>query len=152
MTILVTGSAGFLASKLIYRLLSNKHKVVGVDIKSNDDLLKLKNYKEYNINLVDKNKVNGLINSLSSVDIVIHTAAVQPINTDDNYNKYFLGNVVSTYNLIESCIQAKINKFIYSSSFSVYGRPRRPPISENDELKPYNVYGLSKQQAELILK
>ena len=47
---------------------------------------------------------------------------IQPITHDDNFQKYFNGNVIATYNLIEACNIINLKKIIFSSSFSVYGK------------------------------
>lgn len=47
--------------------------------------------------------------------------------------------------MIESVKDIKVTKFIYASSSSVYGESRKFPLSENQSIKPKNIYGLTKK-------
>ena len=57
-------------------------------------------------------------------------------------------NTIGTTNILSICKNLKINKLIFTSSFSVYGINNRNPIIENAQKKPQNYYGLSKLLAE----
>ena len=149
MKILVTGSSGFLAKYLIDNLLIKKHKVIGID-RTINSVVNDENFREYKVDLICRNELNNFFSSHDDIDVVIHTAAVQPKDKDEDYEKYFKGNALSTFNLLDKCNRLNLKKFIFSSSFSVYGRPDKLPINENDPLKPQNVYGLSKKNAESI--
>jgi UDP-glucose 4-epimerase len=65
-----------------------------------------------------------------------------------------MNNTVNTTNLIQAAINAKVKKFIFSSTAAVYGEPTEIPMDGVDETfpaKPINPYGMSKLMSETIL-
>lgn len=141
MKIFLTGSSGFLGQRVLKKLLSQNHFVLGVDQKKN--FIKHKNFKFVNLNLKKSKKIKIKEN----FDVAIHTAAVQPYRKDENFKKYLNGNLISGKNFFDLAINLGIKKFIICSSFSVYGKSKKN-INENENLKPRNFYGLSKKFLE----
>ena len=128
--ILVTGSSGFIGKKIIERL--DKLKVI---TDSNDS--------EY-INLQNREQVM----KLDSADTVIHLAGKTP-QKKLKWSEYFDNNVIGTLNILEYCIQNKVKKMIYVSSY-VYGNPKYSPINEKHPINPHNAYTKSKYLAEQL--
>jgi CDP-paratose 2-epimerase len=147
-TILVTGSSGLIGSESVKFFLNKGFNVVGIDNdmrayffgeKSStkpilDDLIKLKNYTHYNIDIRDYNKLSDIFKSLGDkISCIIHTAAQpshdwaakEPI-TD------FTINANGTLNLLElTRIYSKESCFIYTSTNKVYGdNPNSLPLIE----------------------
>lgn len=141
MKILLTGSSGFLGQRLLNKLLSNNHFVLGVDKKKGS--IKHKNFKFVNLDL----KKSNTIKIKKNFDVAIHTAAVQPFKKDENFHKYLNGNLISGKNFFDIAINLGIKKFIICSSFSVYGKSKKN-INERENLRPRNFYGLSKKFLE----
>ncbi len=151
MKILITGHAGFLGSKLTSNFLKKKHSVIGIDIKKTKIFNNYKNFLQYKVNLSNSMKVKYLFKKIKKVDIVIHTAAKQPVKKDDNLEKYLKTNFYGTKNLLEFCRDINVKKIIYCSSFSVYGF-EKSPIKEDTNPNPKNTYGLSKYLSENLIK
>lgn len=67
--------------------------------------------------------------------------------------QYYQNNITGTSILLEAMLNAKVFRFVYSSSATVYGEPRALPITEahptGDCTSPY---GKSKYFTEEILK
>ena len=84
--------------------------------------------------------------------MVIHLAAkagVRPSIADPA--AYYQTNVQGTLNLLELCKEFKIDKFIFTSSSSVYGNNRKVPFSESDFVDfPISPYAAAKKAAELL--
>ena len=129
-SILVTGSSGFIGSKIVKKLSNSK---VLTD--------------SYNSKRVDLRNINEVLN-MDSADTVIHLAGKIPSN-ELKWNDYFENNVSGTLNILEYCIKKKVKKLIYVSSY-VYGKPEYCPIDENHPINPHNAYTWSKYFAERL--
>ncbi|MGH7799031.1 MAG: NAD-dependent epimerase/dehydratase family protein [Thermodesulfobacteriota bacterium] len=157
MDLLVTGVAGFIGSHLSERLLKEGFQVIGVD--SFLDYYP-KKIKENNLNgLVSDNKFTFIEGSifelnlkgiLKGVDAIFHQAAIPGVRASwgKEFNKYIENNILGTQVLLEACKDAKIKKFIYASSSSVYGDADELPIKETSATKPVSPYGVSKLAGE----
>ena len=66
--------------------------------------------------------------------------------------KYYTHNLLSSLNLLEAAIEAKVKYFIFSSSAAVYGLPKKIPLTESHPLNPINPYGQTKLFVEKILQ
>ncbi len=131
-SILVTGSSGFIGSKIIEKL--SKSKVVT---------------DSFNSKRIDLRNITEVLN-LDSVDTVIHLAGKIP-SKELKWSDYFENNVFGTFNILEYCIAKKVKKLIYVSSY-VYGNPEYCPIDENHSINPHNAYSKSKFYGEQLCK
>ncbi len=87
------------------------------------------------------------------VDAVLHFAAhtVVPESMSDPL-KYYGNNTCNTRNLLASCAQAGVDKFIFSSTAAVYGTTDAGVADENTQTRPINPYGTSKLMSETMLR
>ena len=131
-SIFVTGSSGFIGSKIIEKL--SKSKVLTDSI--NSKRIDLRNIKQ--------------VLKIDSADVVIHLGAKTP-KKELKWNDYFDNNVSGTLNVLEYCIKKKVKKLIYVSSY-VYGNPEYCPIDENHPVNPHSAYNESKYLAERLCK
>ncbi len=128
--ILVTGSSGFIGKKIVKKL--DKFEII---TDSNDS---------EHIDLQNREQVM----KLDSADIVIHLGGKTP-QSELKWSEYFDNNVIGTLNVLEYCIQKKVKKIIYVSSY-VYGNPRYCPVDENHPINPHNAYTESKYLGERL--
>ena len=152
-SILVTGGAGFIGSKLVADLVGQGHHVVILDDLSNGSL--------ENINLDSSTFVNGsitdslLVDQLfkeNSFDFAFHLAARGSVPRSIKDPKGTLEvNLLGTQNILMGCLQKK-TKFIFSSSSSVYGSNPKLPKRESDWTDPISPYGASKLSSEYLIK
>ncbi len=143
MIYLITGSAGFTGRRLIHNLLKNKNNFIyAIDL--NSTALKHNNYVEYKVDLRSKNKINSILKKIKKIDYIIHTMALQPVNSKMQLKNYIISNFITSTNLISAISHLSLKKIIVCSSFSVYGKPNKNPIMEYDNPKPLNHYGFSK--------
>ncbi len=156
---LVTGVAGFIGSNLLEQLLQLDQTVVGLDNFStgkqkNLDEVKTvvskEQWRRFSFVERDIRSSHDCQLACEGVDYVLHQAALgsvprsidNPLNTNEN-------NVSGTLNMLIAARDAKVRRFVYASSSSVYGdHPALPKIEENigKQLSPYAV---SKYIAEL---
>lgn len=148
-TVLVTGGAGFIGSHIVDRLLSYGNEVVIVDNLSTGKKENI-NPKAifYSIDIADEKALKCIFEQ-HKIASVIHQAAKINLNVllEDPSND-IKSSVLGTLNLLNLCVSSKIEKFVYASSVAVYGRPRKLPVSETDELIPIYSYGIAKKCAE----
>jgi len=153
MKILVTGGAGFIGSHITEYL-----------VQRGDDVTVLDNLntgrKENLAKINDKiNFVNGDIRDsqlleklVSDTAGVFHEAALASVQDSFNMkDEYFDVNVNGTENIFKLAKEYGF-KIVYASSSSVYGNPKKIPITENDDRKPINPYAQTKLDDEVLAK
>ena len=151
MKVLVTGGAGFIGSNLVNKLVELDYQVEVIDNNLRDltKINKKANYHKYDLS--DVNNLNQVVRILNSVDTVFHLAArarVQP-SIDDPVG-YEMNNTLSTVNILKSCVDSNVRRFVYSSSSSVYGDNDNMPLKENFKPNPLSPYGAQKYYGEIL--
>ena len=162
--ILVTGCAGFIGFHLVNYLLTNKHKVIGVDnvnsyngkkIKLDriDILNKFKNFIFLKKDLSNFEKLNETLKKFK-LNFIIHLAAQPGVRFSlDNPHITLSNNLIPFINILEIARIKKVKKFIYASSSSVYGEAKIFPFTESDKnIDPISIYGASKLSNEILAK
>jgi UDP-glucose 4-epimerase len=145
MKYLVTGGAGFIGSNLVDNLLSLGHDVVCIDDESaecheqfywND---KAQNYK---YDICNYDLIAPLFNGVDCVFHVASDARIQPAIL--NPKKSIQSNAVGTANVLELCRLNKVERFIYSSTSSAYGKKALLPNQEIQPPNPLTPYSAAK--------
>ncbi len=147
MKALVTGGTGFIGSHLVDELLNRGYEVVCiVRGESNLRWLERKYVKIIKGSLFD---LEFLKRAVEDVHYVYHIAGV---TKGKNYQDYYRGNVETTKNLLDACLNSKnLKKFILASSLSAVGPGYDAiPVDETTPYHPINSYGKSKAEAEKI--
>lgn len=140
---LVTGGAGFIGSHIVDRLISMGHEVVVID----NETSQVHDHFYYNINAkyfkLDIADYEGTKDLYNGVDFVFHCAAesrIQP--TILNPLGAIKTNTLGTGTVLQCSREAGVQKVMYSSTSSSYGRKNVPPLVEtmpDDCLNPYSV-------------
>ncbi len=113
--ILILGSSGFLGSNLVKFLLKN-NEIVQFDVNPPPNNFTDSEYIQGSI--LDKRL---LTSAMKDIDIVYHFAAMTDIDiVNDNPAQAIEVNIAGTSNVLETCIQEKIERFIFSSIVYVY--------------------------------
>ena len=148
--IIITGVAGFIAKKIAQKIDKNKYEVIGIDI-NNDRKNKYNDYEFLKVDLSNERNISKLP---TDIHAILHLGGQSSgeksfINPIDDLKK----NTVSTLNLINFSLKNNINKFLYASSMSVYGKFDLPnPVRENEVNYPLSCYGVGKLASENYLK
>ena len=157
MNAVVTGVAGFIGSHLAERLLDDGATVIGVDCFTDYYPRELKNA---NLSLLLGQPKFRLVETsiqdaqwsqlLVDVTHVFHLAAQAGVRKSwgSDFKIYTACNIEATQVLLESCISAKLKRFVYASSSSVYGDAAALPMHEDANLHPLSPYGVTKLAAE----
>lgn len=170
MKILVTGSAGFIGSNLVLRLLQTESPIdiVGFDSVNDYYDVSLKEWRLSQIdafakqhpestyrfikgNLADKPLIDSLF-AREHFDIVVNLAAQAGVRYSiDNPGAYIESNIIGFYNILEACRHNPVKHLVYASSSSVYGGNTKVPFSETDKVdNPVSLYAATKKSNELL--
>ena len=150
MKILLTGGAGYIGSHVSLELLDNGHQVTIIDnlVNGAKKLLPAKaNFLECDIN--DEKKISNLL-SENKFDVVMHFAGYTRIGESTKFpEKYYENNFEKPKKFFDVCIKNNLNKFIFSSTGSVYGNvSMQKNIPEDYKKNPLNPYSDSKYKLE----
>ena len=172
-TILVTGSAGFIGSYLVKRLIKDypTSTIVGVDnvndyydvrLKESrlDELFKLANDDQFifkKFSIADKNAIDALFDEYK-FDVVVNLAAQAGVRYSiSNPDAYIESNIIGFYNILEACRHSYddgkqgVQHLVYASSSSVYGSNKKVPYSTDDKVdNPVSLYAATKKSNELL--
>lgn len=149
MKLLVTGGCGYVGSLLVGELLDAGHQVKSIDTQWFGNHLK----EHQNLINIKKDTRDISDNDLENIDCVIHLANIaNDPSVELNPSLSWEVNVLATQQLIEKSINAKIKKFIFASSGSVYGIKDEDKVVEDLPLVPISVYNKTKMIAERTIK
>ncbi len=150
MRVLVTGGAGYIGSHAARTLARRGHQVVIYDNLSTGHRELAKGFE---LVVGDTGDAAALGRALRGVHAVMHFAANSLVpESVENPRKYFDNNVARGLVLLNSCLDAGVHNFIFSSTCAVYGIPERVPITEDLPKAPVNPYGLSKLAFEYAMQ
>ena len=160
MNVLVTGGAGYIGSHTSVELLNAGEKIIIMDNFSNskpemlDKIKQLtgKDFKFYEVDLLDKKGLQKIFEENPDIDSVIHFAGLKAVGESvAKPIEYYHNNVTGTLVLLEVMKEFKCKKIVFSSSATVYGDPKTVPIKEDFPLSTTNPYGSTKLMIEQIL-
>jgi UDP-glucose-4-epimerase GalE len=152
MKIFVAGGAGYIGSHTVQELVREGFEVLIFDNFSTGRKELVVGGELVEGDLRDKDSLKKVFSS-EDIGAVLHFASLIQVGESFlNPKKYYTHNLLSSLNLLEAVIEAKVKYFIFSSSAAVYGLPKKIPISESHPLNPINPYGQTKLFVENILQ
>lgn len=160
MKILVTGGAGFIASHTNVELLNAGYEVVIVDNLINSSRKSIDRVEEltgkkitfYEEDLLNEKTLDDIFDK-EKIDSVIHFAALKAVGESCEIPlRYFDNNLTGTLNLLKVMEKHNVKSLVFSSSATVYGKPKTVPIKEDFPLSVSNPYGRTKLITEDMLR
>lgn len=152
---LITGGAGFIGSHIAEELIKRGHSVRVIDNCSTgkrENLYPLFGEKMtlWQDDILD---YEACVKMVQGMDFIIHQAALpsvprsieDPLLTTDV-------NIRGTLNMLLASRDARIRRFIFASSSSVYGNDSDLPRKESDRENPMSPYAISKLAGEYYCK
>jgi UDP-glucose 4-epimerase len=150
--ILVTGGAGYIGSVVVDQLLERGFKVVVLDDLSAGHRQAVARGASFVQGGVGNRELVESLLERERIEAIIHLAAFALVpESVAQPQKYVTNNVTAARVLLEAAVQAKIRRFVFSSSCAVYGHPATIPIREDSPLEPVNPYGETKRDFERVL-
>jgi UDP-glucose 4-epimerase len=158
--ILLTGAAGYIGSHTWVELLNAGHEVIGLDNLCNsssrvlDRIESIANIKPQFVQADIRNLdvLRDLFQS-HSIDSVVHFAALKAVGESViKPLEYYDNNINGLLALLKVCSEFSCEKFVFSSSATVYNTENQPPYLEGMSLGPVNPYGWTKMMSEQILR
>lgn len=154
--VLVTGAAGFIASRVCALLHEAGHEVVGLDNFNDGYDVRLKDWRWsqlealggmelHRLDLTDTGALTRLFEKharTTPFDALINLAARAGVRASvENPSAYVEANVSAAVNALEMCRKFGVKKFVLASTSSLYGRdhatPYREDMNTDHQLSPY---------------
>jgi nucleoside-diphosphate-sugar epimerase len=150
--VVITGAAGFIGSRLAWRLHKEEYPLILIDDLSYG----------YETNLVvdDKNFASLIKKDIRSPDMaeyfedadtVFHLAAISalPVNQSEPAKAISI-NVEGVTNVLEAARVAGVRRVVFASTSAIYENNTKFPCAESDPVSPRLIYSLSKWQGEKL--
>jgi len=164
MAVLVTGAAGFVGSHVVERVLAaSEHEVVALDDFNDyyDPRLKRANLsiacRSPRFRLCEGSFTDSrflkVVFEEHEINSVLHLGGHAGVSASLAHPELYLeANVTGTQRLLEAARHAKVDRFVFASSSTVYGRFASAPFREDAPLgAPLSPYGATKQMAETLV-
>jgi len=145
-SILITGGTGSFGKEFLNTIIKKYKKVKKIVVFSRDELkqfemsqqISWEKYKFIRYFIGDVRDRERLYKALKDIDIVIHAAALKQIPTSE-YNPFetIKTNIIGTQNIIDACIDNKIQKLV--------------SLSTDKASSPVNLYGATKLCADKLV-
>ena len=162
MKVLVTGSAGFIGSTLVLRLLERGDTVVGIDNHNNyydpaikeARLARFTNHPHYTHMRMDVAERQAICDCFAThkPQRVVNLAAQAGVRYSiENPLTYIDSNILGFAHILEGCRHNDVEHLVYASSSSVYGANTTMPFSVHHNVDhPLSLYAASKKANELM--
>lgn len=149
MNILLTGSSGFIGSEIKFQILKRGHTV-----RSIYDTSKINDKNSFQLKI---SPYTNWSKQLKNIECIIHCAAKTHLikkKFKSDINQFREINVKATKNLAEQASINGVKRFIFLSSIKVNGEmtDNHNFFKWNDKPKPEDPYGISKYEAENVLR
>ena len=160
-TILVTGAAGFIGSRISELLLIDNFKVIGVDnlndyydVRIKEERLKVlskyENFIFYKKDIEDINSIKSLFDE-NKFHSVINLAARAGVRYSlENPFIYCNTNYIGTLNILDLMNKTGVEKYVMASTSSIYAGSSLPYKESSCVNYPISPYAASKKAAELM--
>tara|TARA_B100001059_G_scaffold148088_1_gene147985 strand:+ start:318 stop:1325 length:1008 start_codon:yes stop_codon:yes gene_type:complete len=157
--IIITGGLGYIGSHIVVELKDIIDEFIIIDNLSNSEISVIDKLKKitkkkiihFNISINNENELKKIFRAYHP-ESVIHLAGLKSVQEGELFpDRYFYTNVSGTVSLLNALREYKCSNFIFSSSATVYGKPKYLPYDEEHPTVPVNNYGRTKLSAEQII-
>ena len=139
----MTGAAGFIGRQVVADLQTSGERVIATDLAPCE-------VPSEACDITDGTALAKLFQR-HSIQNVIHLAAILPSAARLNPETATRVNILGSLNVLQAAARAKVRRFVFASSSSVYGLGvGEGPVSEQEPAKPGDLYGAAKLYVEAL--
>lgn len=154
-TVLIIGGAGYIGSVLAEMLVERGYEVHVLDnlLYGRQGIEALLNTDAFTLIEGDMRSIETIMDAIQGVDAVVHLGGLvgDPASRIDSQKTLEL-NYHSTKLVAEICKYHQINRFLFASTCSVYGKDENEDLlTETSSLNPISLYAKSKIESERAL-
>jgi UDP-glucose 4-epimerase len=150
--ILITGGLGYLGGRIADSLKRN-HSESTIILGTSREISEVPNWAKafqiVRLNILDPASIEKAVSN--DTDVIIHLAALNEHDSFDNNESAWKTNTLGTQALLSAASQKQIPKFIYFSTFHVYG-DCQGEITEDSPTFPYHPYAATHRAAEDMVR
>ena len=159
MKVLLTGGAGYIGSHTAVEMIAAGYDIVIADNFDNSSPKVIDRIETitgvrptlYELDVADRDAVSAMF-AKESFDAVVHFAGLKAVGESCSIPvRYYRNNIDTTLTLLEVMKEYGVNNFVFSSSATVYGVPKKVPLVEGMPTFCTNPYGWTKYMNEQIL-
>jgi threonine 3-dehydrogenase len=151
--ILITGAGGQIGHDLIGTLVAAGHDLVSTDLAPRPPSHAHAGGDWQRLDVTDAAAVQHTVTDVRP-DLVFHLAAILSARGEADPQVAYDVNQTGTWNVLEACRRAKVNRLIFTSSIAVFGPPPSGPLPDpcpdDVALHPGTMYGVTKVAGELL--
>ncbi len=147
--ILVTGGFGYLGGRIATHLRDCGYPVAVLGLLPRPEIMKWAD--GFEVRIADVTKPETLPDVVRPGSAIIHCASVNQQICERDPIKSMLVNGLGTFNMLEQARVSKSARFIYFSTFHVYGRVNTEEIDEGTLPGPVLHYGISHLLGEMFV-
>jgi UDP-glucose 4-epimerase len=150
-SIMVTGGAGYIGSHTVRALRRDGRHVVVLDSLELGVAEAVGDVPLVVGDIADGDLVERTCRE-HDVEAIVHFAAYKNVGESmQDPGRYFHNNVDGTVRLLDAAVRSGVDRFVFSSSCSVYGTPASVPVAEEEAIAPESVYAETKAIVERVL-
>lgn len=152
MSWLVTGGAGYIGAHVVHSMVTAEQDVVVLDDLSTGDRSRVPaGTPLVNASVLDQEALRRIF-AEHHITGVVHLAAKKRVDESVREpSAYFHENLEGLRTLLDMCVAAGVESFLFSSSASVYGNPDAGLVDEAAPCVPINPYGQTKLAGEWLV-
>jgi len=143
--ILITGGLGYLGGRLTKYFLDSGKQVRVASRRAVKEFEKLNGCEYVVIDILDNDSLEDACHGVKSI---IHLAAMNAKESEDNPEKALEVNGLGTLKLIQSAIKKNVEFFLYFSTVHIYGSSLKGEVSELTIPRPLHSYSITHRVAE----